>query len=150
MHGLINISEATSIALHSCAWIAASESEFSSVKTISEGLGFSPHHTAKVAQQLVRAGIFLSERGPAGGMKLAKSIASISIMALCEATGSFPADNGCLLKSSVCNGSGCMFGKVLCDENRRLLKIFTNTTLDDIVKSIEKSKLFDDIKGNAE
>lgn len=150
MHGLINISEATSIALHSCAWIAAAESEFSSVKTISESLGFSPHHTAKVAQQLVRAGILLSERGPSGGMKLAKPISAISMMDLCEATGSFPADSGCLLKSSVCSGSGCMFGKVLCDENRRLLKIFTNTTLDDIVKSIEKSKLFDDIKGKAE
>ncbi len=149
MNGLINISEATSIALHSCAWIAASESEFSSVKTISEGLGLSAHHTAKVTQQLVRAGILLSERGPSGGMKLAKPVSSISMMDLCEATGSFPADNGCLLKTSLCDGSGCMFGKVLCDENRRLLNIFTNTTLDDIVKSLEKSNRLDGMKGKA-
>lgn len=149
MNGLINISEATSIALHSCAWLASSAGEFSSVKKIAEGLGFSANHTAKVAQQLVRAGILVSERGPAGGLKLAKSPASISMMDLCKATGSFPEDKGCLLKSSICSGNACMFGKVICAENRRLLDLFNQTTLDDIVQSLAKGKRLDGMKGES-
>ena len=149
MNGLLNISEATSIALHSCAWLASSDGEFSSVKKIAAGLGFSANHTAKVAQQLVKAGILLSERGPSGGLKLAKPAASISVMDLCAATGSYPEDKGCLLKSNICSGNACSFGKIICAENRRLMDLFSQTTLADIVKSLEKGKRFDGMKGES-
>ncbi len=145
MHGLLNISEATSIALHSCAWLATSDAKFSSVKKIADGLGFSANHTAKVAQQLVKAGILLSERGPSGGLKLAKTPSSITMMDLCVATGSIPTDKGCLLKSSICSGNQCVLGKVLCAENRRLMDLFIQTTLEDIVTSLGKGKSLADI-----
>jgi len=148
MNGLINISEATSIALHSCAWLATSDSEYSSVKKISAELGFSANHTAKVAQELVRAGILLSERGPSGGLKLAKLPSTISIMDLCAATGCFPTEKGCLLKSRICSGNRCALGKLLSDENKRLMTIFKQTTLADIVLSLKKDPALGEMKGD--
>ena len=71
MLGLLNISEAMSIALHTCACLAADADHFRSARAISKEMGFSPHHFAKVVQQLARAGLLETERGPSGGAKLA-------------------------------------------------------------------------------
>ncbi len=149
MNGLLNISEATSIALHSCVWLAAADAEFSSVKSIAAGLGFSANHTSKVARQLVKAGILKSERGPSGGFGLAKPAAAITMMDLCAATGFLPTDRGCLLKSSICSGGSCLFGQALCAANRRLMDLFIQTTLEDVVKSLGKSKRLDGMKGKS-
>jgi hypothetical protein len=38
---------------------------------------------------------------------------------------------------------------VLCAENKRLMDIFTQTTLEDIVKSLEKGERLDGMKGES-
>ncbi len=55
MQGLLNISEAMSIALHTCVWLAGSSEQAFPIRKISETLGFSQNHMAKVVQQLVHA-----------------------------------------------------------------------------------------------
>ena len=140
MQGLINISEAMSIALHTCVWLADSSGQAFPVRKISEALGFSQNHMAKVVQQLVRAGFLDSTRGPAGGISLAHPAAEVTILDIYRATGFSAEQKGCLLKSSICNGKRCALGQLLCSENDRLYKMFKTTTLADIVASLAKNK----------
>ncbi len=140
MLGLLNISEAMSIALHTCAWLADDPEHFSSARTISEKLGFSPHHFAKVVQQLTRAGILETERGPAGGARLARPPAEITLLEIYVAAGGTPTYKGCLLKHNVCKGDGCGLGKLMAKENKRLVSLLGNVTLDSVVRSLKKNR----------
>ena len=119
MLGSLNISEAMSIALHTCASLAEQPDRYQSAREISERLGFSAHHFAKVVQQLVRAGILVTERGPAGGS---------------------PDYTGCLLKHEICKGDGCALGKLMAKENERLIELLKTVTLESIVRSLKRNR----------
>ncbi len=140
MLGLLNISEAMSIALHTCASLAEKPDHYHSARHISEKLGFSPHHFAKVVQQLVRAGLLETERGPAGGAKLSRPPESITLLEIYIAAGGHPAYEGCLLKSDVCDGKSCALGKLMAKENERLINVLKSTTLDSIVRSLKRNR----------
>ena len=140
MLGLLNISEAMSIALHTCAWLADDPEKFHSARQISDKLGFSAHHFAKVVQQLVRAGILETERGPSGGAKLARNAAAITLLEIYVAAGGNPDTKGCLLKSNICDGKSCMLGKLMAAENKRLLILLRKTTLASLVRSLKKNR----------
>jgi Rrf2 family protein len=141
MLGLLNISEAMSIAMHTCMWLADDPERFQSARQLSAKLGFSPHHFAKVVQQLVRIGILETERGPAGGARLARPSAEITILEIYIATGGNPACKGCLLKRNVCKGDGCALGKLMAKENKRLVSLLKNATLANIVRSLKKNRI---------
>jgi len=137
MLGLLNISEAISIALHTCAWLADDPGRFYSARQISAKLGFSPHHSAKVVQQLVRAGILVTERGPAGGARLARPSSEITILGIYIAAGGNPACKGCLLKHNICKGNSCALGKLMANENKRLARLLNNLTLANVARSLK-------------
>lgn len=136
MNKFLNISEATSIALHLCVWLAMSADRFVPVKRLAAELGFSPNHMAKVAQQLVRAGILNSVRGPSGGLRLARTVDSLSMLDLYQATMTNTDTRPCLLKGAVCRGNRCALGRLIAAENSRLMEVFARTTLADVVKSL--------------
>lgn len=54
-------------------------------KDIAEACGIPPGHLLKILQQLVRAQILSSERGPAGGFILRKPAGEITLLELVEA-----------------------------------------------------------------
>lgn len=54
-------------------------------KDIAEACGIPPGHLLKILQQLVRAQILSSERGPAGGFILRKAANEISLLEIVEA-----------------------------------------------------------------
>lgn len=139
MLGLLNISEAMSIALHTCANLAGDPEHFHSARQISEKLGFSAHHFAKVVQQLVREGLLVTERGPAGGAKLAREPEKITLLDIYKAAGGSPTYKGCLLKHTVCQGDGCALGTLMATENARLVAMLENITLDSVVRSLRLS-----------
>jgi len=141
MLGLLNISEAISIALHACVRLADDPERFLSARQISKNLGFSPHHFAKVVQRLVRAGILETERGPAGGARLAKPLAEIAILDIYIAAGGNPAYKGCLLKRNICKGDGCALGKLMAKENKHLAGLLRNITLASVVRSLKKNRI---------
>lgn len=140
MLGLLNISEAMSIALHTCACLAEDPSRFHSARQISDKLGFSPHHFAKVVQQLARAGLLETERGPAGGAKLARDAGDITLLEIYIAAGGTPDHKGCLLKSNICDGTSCTLGKLMAAENKRLVTLLKKTTLASLVHSLKKNR----------
>ena len=139
--GLFNISEANSIAIHMCAWLAAGDGHYSSSKTISESLGFSRDHSAKVLQQLVRAGIVETSRGPSGGAKLVRSPSEISLLDVISSSGAASQEGRCLLRPEICCGKGCMLGMMLKNENTKMLDRFRKTTIADIVKSLKRENI---------
>jgi Rrf2 family protein len=141
MLGLLNISEAMSIALHTCAVLAEEPEKFGSARTLSDKLGFSSHHFAKVVQQLVRAGLLETERGPAGGARLARPPAAITLLEIYVAAGGSPIYKGCLLRHNICNGDGCVLGKMMAKENKRLIDLLQNVTLDSVVHSLKKNRI---------
>ena len=141
MLGLLNISEAMSIALHTCAWLADAPESFGSARKISEKLGFSAHHFAKVVQQLARAGILETERGPAGGARLARPPAEITLLDIYIAAGGTPNYKGCLLKHNICEGDSCVLGKLMAKENKRLVSLLESVTLDSVVSSLKKNRI---------
>lgn len=139
MFGLLNISEAMSIALHTCACLASSDKPYSSTRLIANRLGFSSHHSAKVVQQLVHAGLLETNRGPSGGIRLARSPEKITLFEIYVAAGGQPTVTGCLLKRDICAGNDCMLGKLISKENAKLINLLKRTSLSNIVDSVSQT-----------
>lgn len=142
MPGLLNVPESMSIALHTCLWIADGERAFRSSPKIAKELGFSYNHFAKVVQKLVHAGVLETERGPKGGIRLARDPKAIAMLDVYEAAGGEPLrPHRCLLDPKICAGRACALGRLIENENDRLYKTMKQTTLAGLARSFDRSKL---------
>ena len=142
MPGMLNIPEGLSIALHTCLWIAAGDRTFLPSPGIARQLGFSYNHFAKVVQRLVHAGLLETERGPKGGIRLARAPKAISMFEIYEAAGGEPLrPHRCLLDPSICKGRACALGHLIEAENNRLHKTLQQTTLASLMRSFDKTQL---------
>ena len=142
MPGLLNIPESMSIALHTCLWIVDDPRAFRPSPAIAKELGFSYHHFAKVVQRLVHAGLLETERGPKGGIRLARDPRKISMLDVYEAAGGEPLrPHRCLLDPKICAGRACALGRLIESENDRLHKTMKHTTLAGLARSFDRSQL---------
>ena len=142
MPGLLNIPESMSIALHTCLWIVDDPRAFRPSPAIAKELGFSYHHFAKVVQRLVHAGLLETERGPKGGIRLARDPRKISMLDVYEAAGGAPLrPHRCLLDPKICAGRACALGHLIESENDRLHKTMKHTTLAGLARSFDKAQL---------
>jgi Rrf2 family protein len=143
MPGLLNIPEGLSIALHLCLWIADDhDRSFQASPEIAKTLGFSYNHFAKVVQRMVRAGLLETERGPKGGIRLARAPKAITMLDIYAAAGGEPLrPHRCLLDPNICAGRACALGHLIETENTRLHKTMQQTTLAGLARSFDKSKL---------
>ena len=142
MPGLLNIPESMSIALHTCLWIVDDPRAFRPSPAIAKELGFSYHHFAKVVQRLVHAGLLETERGPKGGIRLARDPRKISMLDVYEAAGGEPLrPHRCLLDPQICAGRACALGRLIESENDRLHKTMQHTTLAGLARSFDKTQL---------
>ena len=69
---IIRISDAASIALRSMAYLAAADESGAKISEIASAIGASKNHLAKVLALLASEGLIHSERGPSGGVRLAR------------------------------------------------------------------------------
>ena len=142
MPGLLNIPESMSIALHTCLWIVDDPRAFRPSPAIAKELGFSYHHFAKVVQRLVHAGLLETERGPKGGIRLARDPRKISMLDVYEAAGGEPLrPHRCLLDPKICAGRACALGRLIESENDRLHQTMKKTTLAGLARSFDKAQL---------
>ncbi|NLG35711.1 MAG: Rrf2 family transcriptional regulator [Lentisphaerae bacterium] len=142
MPGLIHIPESTSIALHLCLWIGDGDRAFRPSPALAKELGFSYHHFAKVVQRLVHAGLLETERGPKGGIRLARDPKAIAMLDVYAAAGGEPLrPHRCLLDPNICAGRACALGRLIESENDRLYKTMKQTTLAGLARSFDRSKL---------
>ena len=143
MPGLLNVPESLSIAIHTCLWIAdAGDRPFRPSPEIAKNLGFSYNHFAKVVQRLVHAGLLETERGPKGGIRLARDHKAVTMLDVYEAAGGEPLrPHRCLLAPKICAGRACALGHLIESENDRLHKIMKRTTLVGLARSFYRSQL---------
>jgi Rrf2 family protein len=102
MSKLLNLSEASYLALHGLVHIASKTPDRVSVKEIAKVLNASEAHLAKIFQKLTRAGIVHSVRGPQGGFELSRSPKHVSFLEIIE-----------LFEGEI-EITGCPFGKTHC------------------------------------
>jgi Rrf2 family transcriptional regulator, iron-sulfur cluster assembly transcription factor len=79
-----------------------SEDGFVTIRELSSELGISFYFLTKILQQLTRAEILESYKGPNGGVKLAKPAASISFLDIVDAI-----DGNCSLQQCALGLPGC-------------------------------------------
>lgn len=109
MAQLISLSEASAIGLHGMVYIATSNEKVN-VGQISEFIGSSRHHVAKVLQRLVKEGFISSNRGPSGGFKLKMAAEEISLLNIYEAIEGTIDTHICLGNKVTCPFKKCIFG----------------------------------------
>lgn len=102
MSKLLNLSEATYLALHGLVHIASKTPDRVSVREIAKVLNASEAHLSKIFQKLTRAGIVNSVRGPQGGFELSRSPKHVSFLEIIE-----------LFEGEI-EVTGCPFGKKKC------------------------------------
>ena len=142
MPGLLHIPESASIALHTCLWIADGNTGFRPSSVLARELGFSYNHFAKIVQRLVRAGILETERGPRGGIRLAKEPRHITLLEIYEAGGGEALQpHQCLLDPRICPGRACALGQMIDKENLLLHRQMSKTSLASLAGSFDRSKL---------
>lgn len=142
MTGLLNIPEALSIALHTCLWIADGKRAFRPSARIARELGFSYHHFAKIVQRLVHAGVLETERGPRGGIRLARDPKKLTLLDVYQAAGGEPlAPHRCMLDPKICAGRACAFGHLVEKENKLLHRKMRKTTLAGLARTLDRSQL---------
>ncbi len=131
MSNMINLSEATSIALHGLALIVKNHPNRMNVKVLAEKLEASPAHLAKVFQKLSKADIVESSRGPAGGFTLSRPADQISFLEIYEVIEGKVNVGACPLGRTVCTFSSCIFTAKINKITQELYDEFKNIKLSD-------------------
>jgi Rrf2 family protein len=125
----VRISEPASLALHAAALLAQRKDERLSNQQIAAALRVSEHHLAKVMQQLAKAGVLDSTRGPHGGFQLNRPAEGISLLEVFEAAEGPLGDAECLLAERVCDGSECMVGELVHSVHKHVRQYLAENTL---------------------
>ena len=109
------MSEAGNLAVHATAVMTWPQQRGRLIKVgeLSELLGVSRSHLAKVLQRLSREGILDSRRGPQGGYCLAVEPGSLTLLEIVGAFGGETGSHECLLGRAVCSQGGCVFSEMM-------------------------------------
>lgn len=129
MADVIKISDATALALHSMVHLAIEPEGQSTTGEIADLFDASRHHLAKVHQRLTKAGLLVSNRGPAGGVSLAKDPAETTLLEIYEVMEGSMLCKPCLFGKDVCPRSDCVLGVLLPGLARQVREYFDKTTI---------------------
>lgn len=129
MADILKISDATALALHSMVHLAIEPEGQSTTAEIADLFNASRHHLAKVHQRLTKAGLIYSQRGPAGGVGLAKDPEQITLLEIYEVMEGSMLCNPCLFGKDKCPRTECVLGMLLPGLARQVRDYFEKTTL---------------------
>ncbi len=131
MSKLINISEATSIAIHSIALIGREKRQLNA-NEISERTKFSKNHLSKVLQILVKQGYLKSVRGPRGGFTLRMAPEDISLLDIFEVFEGKVSGDYCSGHVKDCPFEDCIYGDIIDDVSEIFKKAFSGRKISDV------------------
>ena len=134
MSGIIALSEAAVIGLHSMVLIADSE-KIMNVTTIAEKIDSSKHHVAKVMQRLAKFGYVSSYRGPNGGFYLKKEPEKITLLNIYESIEGKIEIQTCPANKGKCPFGQCIMGDLTQKLANEFLNYLTTKTLKDYLKN---------------
>jgi Rrf2 family protein len=127
---MLKISDAVNLGFHAMMILATEpDARPLTVASMARRLGLSENHLAKVMQRLQKEQLVSSKRGPRGGFTLGRPAGEIRLLEIYEAIdGPLPV-SGCLLETSVCDGSCCLLGGLLGSISTQVRDHLSNTTL---------------------
>ena len=132
MVGVLKISEAASIALHTVALLASNPSRPVSAREAASELHVSEAHLSKVLQRLGKVGLVKSLRGPGGGFMLARPPEDIVLLEVYEAIDGPLVPHDCLFDEKTCHGRTCVLGGLLDSVSEQVRNHLSNTRLTDL------------------
>ncbi|HOO96650.1 MAG TPA: Rrf2 family transcriptional regulator [Caldisericia bacterium] len=130
------LSEAASIALHSCIYLSRNTDRTVTSQEISQTLHSSKDHTDKVMQRLTKAGVIKTKRGPAGGYQLAKDLDKLSMLEVYEAIEGDISQVECPLNMAFCGGHGCIMGDLFVSIQNQVRDYLENTSMQKLSESV--------------
>jgi Rrf2 family protein len=134
MSGILQISEAVSLALHSMVLIAKTKGMLTTGE-IADTTKASHAHLSKVLQRLSKADLVNSVRGPSGGFYLARPANTITLLEIYETMEGPIEIPKCLLKNNdKCLYDQCMFNGLLENLTVQFKNYLASHTLDDVTK----------------
>jgi len=136
------ISKSFGYALRGVLYIALMQDENRKVQVdeIATQLSVPKHFLGKIMQQMVRAGLLKSTKGPYGGFSLTGKTLDTPLIKLLEVTDDISRFNVCVLKLKECNSSNpCPLHHEMEVFKKDILKLFHETTINDLLTDNKKT-----------
>jgi Rrf2 family protein len=143
-----NISEASSIAIHSLALIDQSD-EALNVNRIAGLTQFSKNHISKVLQTLVHHGYLSSGRGPKGGFISNMEPERVSLLEVIELIEGRMSDMHCGIDEGKCPFKTCVFGDLPLEFKKRFREYYKTRHIGDLNLAKPVSELVGSLDGVA-
>jgi Rrf2 family protein len=120
--------------------LAHDENRKVQIEEIATKLSVPKHFLGKIMQQMVKAGLLKSTKGPSGGFSLTEITLSTSLTVLLEITNDIDQFRFCVLKLKACNSSKpCPLHAEMEDVKNKMLDIFQKTTINDLLSPNKSS-----------
>lgn len=132
MTQLVNMTEATSLALHGLGLLAGISPDRLAVKQAAHLLNASEAHLAKVFATLQKKGWVKSVRGPTGGYELAVNPDEVSFLEIYELFETRVETQGCPLGRPHCAFGKCMFDSRINKVTQEIYRIMKETRISDL------------------
>jgi Rrf2 family nitric oxide-sensitive transcriptional repressor len=130
------ISQTAEYALRAVAWLAEHHGPGASPRTVADiaaVTGMPPEYLSKVMQELTRAGLAASQRGPAGGFRLARDPHDISVLDVVQAVNPLPRIHECPLHRADHATELCALHRLLDDAVAGVEDAFRRATIADLL-----------------
>ena len=138
------LSKSFGYALRGILYIAVMKDERRKVQIdeIATKLSVPKHFLGKIMQEIVRAGLLKSTKGPYGGFSLADETLATPVIKLVEITDGMDQFSMCILQLKYCNGlNPCPFHYEMEEIKRNYLNLFTKNTFGDLLKDSKSDLL---------
>ena len=136
------LSKSFGYALRGILYVALMQDEKRKVQIeeIASQLSVPRHFLGKIMQQVVKAGLLQSTKGPYGGFSLTDTTLNSPIIRLLEVTDDMEQFNMCVLKLKTCNNNNpCPLHADMQEVRNNMLNIFRQTTVSDLLTDNKKS-----------
>ena len=105
------------------------------IEEIATKLSVPKHFLGKIMQQVVKAGLLKSTKGPYGGFSLIDKTLGTPVIKLVEITDGMDQFGICVLKLKYCNGlNPCPLHNEMEEVRNKFLTVFTKNTIGDLMK----------------
>jgi Rrf2 family iron-sulfur cluster assembly transcriptional regulator len=131
------LSKSFGYALRGILYIAVMQDEERKVQIeeIATKLSVPKHFLGKIMQQIVKAGLLKSTKGPYGGFSLATETLNTPVIKLVEITDGMEQFSMCVLNLKYCNGlNPCPFHYEMDEAKKNYLSVFSRNTFGDLLK----------------
>ena len=131
------LSKSFGYALRGVLYVAKMQKECRKVQIdeIAHKLSVPKHFLGKIMQQIVKAGLLRSTKGPYGGFSLAEETLTTPLIKLVEITDGMDQFRICVLKLKYCDGiNPCPLHSEMELIRDKFLTVFSETTIDDLLK----------------